>query len=307
MVDVTHTSALGQTFRLAHGDQTADVVSFGAHLRTFRVGERDVVVPFEADGFPPASAGAVLVPWPNRLEDGAYTWQGRDHRVPINEVDRMTALHGLLQWQRWSGVQIHDACVRLSTTLTPTPAYPFQLELHVEYLLTTEGLDVTLRATNSGERDAPYGAGFHPWLAAGPGGLDVARLRADATTWYPTDERLLPTGVEPLPEHFDFRTSRTIGATTFDDAFGSPVFDDDGRSWVVLRGDDGLSAAAWMREPLAVWQLCSSGPAADGLRHGLAAEPMTCPANAFRSGDHLITLPAGGSHTVRWGLMLATD
>src|SRR5699024_7668897 len=160
----TQTSELlGQNFQLVHGDMVADVVDFGAHLRTFRVGERDVVVPFGLDEFPPSSAGAVLVPWPNRLEDGAYEWRGSQRRVPINEVDRMTALHGLMQWQRWSGVQIHDGCVRLTTTLTPTPAYPHRLELHVEYLLGADGLEVTLTTTNAGIEAAPYGAGFHPW------------------------------------------------------------------------------------------------------------------------------------------------
>ncbi|MPV48902.1 aldose epimerase [Pseudactinotalea sp. HY160] len=307
MTDTSTPGRLGQNFTLTHGEMVADIVSFGAHLRTFRVGARDVVTPFGIDEFPPASSGAVLVPWPNRLEDGRYTWRGGDHRAPINEVDRMTALHGLMQWQHWSGVLIHDACVRLSATLTATPAYPFTLELNIEYLLTAEGLEVTLRATNIGAEDAPYGNGFHPWLSPGPGGLDTAVLSADATTWYPTDERLLPTGIDPLPDHFDFRSPRPVGATTFDDAFGSPTFDADGRSWVRLRGDDGATAEVWMESPFALWQLCSAGPGADGRRPGLAVEPMTCPANAFRSGDHLLTLAPGETHTVRWGARLTRD
>jgi len=37
-------------------------------------------------------------------------------------------------------------------------------------------------------------------------------------------------------------------------------------------------------------------------RRGLAVEPMTCPPNAFRSGDALVTLEPGESHTAAWGL-----
>ena len=37
-------------------------------------------------------------------------------------------------------------------------------------------------------------------------------------------------------------------------------------------------------------------------RRGLAVEPMTCPPNAFRSGEALLTLEPGESHTATWGL-----
>ncbi len=37
-------------------------------------------------------------------------------------------------------------------------------------------------------------------------------------------------------------------------------------------------------------------------RRGLAVEPMTCPPNAFRSGEALVTLGPGESHTAGWGL-----
>ena len=37
-------------------------------------------------------------------------------------------------------------------------------------------------------------------------------------------------------------------------------------------------------------------------RGGLAVEPMTCPPNAFRSGESLVTLEPGRSHTATWGL-----
>ena len=37
-------------------------------------------------------------------------------------------------------------------------------------------------------------------------------------------------------------------------------------------------------------------------RQGIAIEPMTCPANAFRSGVDLIGLEPGGSWRGRWGI-----
>jgi aldose 1-epimerase len=40
-------------------------------------------------------------------------------------------------------------------------------------------------------------------------------------------------------------------------------------------------------------------------RRGLAVEPMTCPADAFNSGDGVLTIPPGGSVEGRWGISRA--
>ena len=39
-------------------------------------------------------------------------------------------------------------------------------------------------------------------------------------------------------------------------------------------------------------------------RTAVAAEPMTCAADAFRTGDDLVDLTPGASHTMTWGLSL---
>ena len=43
-------------------------------------------------------------------------------------------------------------------------------------------------------------------------------------------------------------------------------------------------------------------PLPDVDRRSLAVEPMTCPANAFRTGEGLIRLERGDSFTSKWGL-----
>jgi aldose 1-epimerase len=37
-------------------------------------------------------------------------------------------------------------------------------------------------------------------------------------------------------------------------------------------------------------------------RRSIAVEPMTCPPNAFRSGEALISIDPGASHSSRWGI-----
>lgn len=301
-------SPTGTQVVLHAGSDEATITEVGAALRTFTVGGRDVVVPFAEDALPPASNGAVLVPWPNRLRDGQYTWNGEHRQLPITEPARGTALHGLVLWERWEIVQHDDAAATLGLTTVPLPGYPHSLRVEITYRLDGDGgLDITLTSTNLDSTPAPYGVGFHPWLSPGPGSLDEAVLQLDADAWIPTDDRLLPTGVEPLPERFDFREPRPLGATDLDDAFVDARFGDDGRSWLRLRGSDGLTAAVWMDSSMTCWQMCTGDhvEAIQARRTGLAAEPMTCIADAFRTGERLITLEPDQAHTVRWGLRLS--
>ena len=43
-------------------------------------------------------------------------------------------------------------------------------------------------------------------------------------------------------------------------------------------------------------------PLPDVSRRSLAVEPMTCPPNAFRTGEDLIQLEPGQSFTSSWGI-----
>lgn len=146
--------------------------------------------------------------------------------------------------------------------------------------------------------------GFHPWLSPGAGSLDACLLSIDAQSWVTTDVRLLPLGTGSIPPALDFRAPRQLGSTVLDDAFVDATFVA-GRSWVRLTGADGRTAAAWMDRSLACWQVCTGDLAGSPThRTGLAAEPMTCLADAFRTDERLVRLAPGEVHTAHWGLEL---
>ncbi len=48
--------------------------------------------------------------------------------------------------------------------------------------------------------------------------------------------------------------------------------------------------------------LFTGDPLPDVDRRSIAVEPMTCPPNAFRSGEALIRLEPGRSFTSTWGI-----
>jgi aldose 1-epimerase len=105
----------------------------------------------------------VLIPWPNRLQDGAYEWDGEEYQLPLDEPP--FAIHGLVRWAPFSCVERSESRVALENFLFPQPGYPFTLRVRVEYALDRYGLTVRTIAENVGTHAAPFGAGHHPYIA----------------------------------------------------------------------------------------------------------------------------------------------
>jgi len=296
----------GTQVRLALGAQRATLATVGASLREYTVGGSDVVVPFAEDEVAPAYHGMVLAPWPNRLADGRYTFEGRELQLPLTEPSRGTALHGLSCWDDWSIVEVTPDTAMLVLDIPASPGYPFSLRVTVTYAISDAGLTVTTTALNTGTSSLPYGVGYHPWISPGTGSLDDCTLQLGAAGLVTVDDRLLPTGTVPVGGNMDYREPRTLAGSDLDDAFVSPIRDAAGLSWARLARGDGSTVVIWMDGAAKAWQVCTGNhisPAA-AQRSGVAIEPMSCIADAFRTGDDLVTLAPGESHTLAWGMAL---
>lgn len=294
----------GRQHTIVFGDQLAIVVEVGAALRAYRVAGHDVVSGYGESEMASSARGQPLIPWPNRLRDGQYTWNGVQHQLPLSEPNSHNAIHGLVRWGNWTTARQSTSQVELRHVLHPQSGYPFTLELSVGYQLDEAGLTVTTRATNAGSSPLPYAAGQHPYLAA-PDLVDDCRLQLDALTYLPTDDRGLPTGREPVPgSEYDFRTERQIGQTALDVAFTDLQRDDDGHAWVVFRTPDGATSRIWVDEACRYVELftADSVPNRTRRRRSLGVEPMTSPPNAFGDGIDVTTLDPGQSKTHVWGM-----
>jgi aldose 1-epimerase len=304
---VTAASQRGVDVEIAAGDQRAAVVLHGGGLRAYSAGGRELLDGFPADEAPTSGRGQVLIPWPNRLEDGAYEFEGRRHELRVNEPERGNAIHGLVRDSEWTVAELAPDRVVVQHELEPGPGYPFALTVRIEYSLSESGLRVQTTATNSGPDACPYGSGQHPYLTLGTETVDQLILSAPGQTVLIEDERRLPSGREPVEgTDYDFSRPRAIGATTLDDAFTDLKRGTDGRARVELR--DPASRAGltlWMDESYRYVQLFTGDPLPDVSRRSLAVEPMTCPPNAFRTGEDLIRLEPGASVTSVWGIVPA--
>jgi aldose 1-epimerase len=278
------------------------VVEIGAGLRSYTAGGRELLDGYGADEMASAGRGQVLSPGPNRIQDGSYAFGGSWYHLALTEPGARNAIHGLVRWVAWSVREHGPDRVVLEHALHPQPGYPFSLSLRLEYSLSEEGLRVTSTATNVGREACPYGFGAHPYLRVGTERVDTVVLRAPGRTVLQTDARGIPVGAGPVDgTEYDFRRPRAIDATRLDNACADLERDDDGLARVELRNpDDGTTLTLWLGESFPYLELFTGDPLPGVRRRSLAVEPMTCPPNAFRTGEAV--LEPGESTTAAWGI-----
>ena len=297
----------GEQFEITFDRQRATMVEVGGGVRSYDDGERAVLHPYDRNAMCDGAHGAPLIPWPNRLADGKYTFDGAEQQVPLSEPEKNNAIHGFLRWRTWQAIEHSAARVVMATRLYPLKGYPFTLDVRIEYSLDADGLRVRTTTHNLGDTALPYGNGQHPYLSPGEGLIDACTLEAPGATRITTDdERQLPTGTEAVVgTDYDFRSPRLLGELAIDYAFTDLIRDDDGRAWVRLTGSDQRTAELWVDESYPIVELYTADTLTpERKRTGLGCEPMTCAPNAFQSGHGLVRLEPDESITTTWGVRL---
>lgn len=248
---------------------------------------QDLIVPAaQAEG---AFAGAVLAPWPNRIEQARYVHRETTHQLDVNEESTGAAIHGLLHDVDLSVQRQGEDHVQLSGVLEPTEGYPFQLEVVLTYRVSSFlGLTATLAVryiadAESSTPTAPFGAGFHPYLTAGGAPLKTCRLRLPASTVAKTKANGKMVSRKSVSGDMDLTNGPLLSGLKIDHAYtGLP---EEGWTAELLHGPSGMMVRMISDTP---WAQVYTGERIN--RAGVAVEPMTCPPNAFNSGHNLMQL-----------------
>jgi aldose 1-epimerase len=290
----------GRQYRISAGAFEATIVEVGAALRQYTFDGADVTASFGEDELPPRCCGGVLAPWPNRIRDGVYSFDGEQFQLPLTEPEHRNAIHGLARWVRWSCVEQDEASVTLAYDIPPQKGWPFQVVVGVTYRLDpVGGLSVVAGANNIGARRAPFGIGFHPYVAVDAGGLGEVSLHLPAADLFVTDEAQIPIGTRPVDHEHDFRHGRKLGQMRMDQGF-TGLTRAEGRSHVEVRTRSG-GARIWFDATFGYVQVFTVDQLTPN-RPAVALEPMTCAPNAFNTGAGLIVLDPGGHWSGSWGI-----
>ncbi|XVX19640.1 aldose 1-epimerase family protein [Actinomycetota bacterium] len=295
----------GEQWTIRRGDAEATVVEVGGGLRELLVGGLELTAGYAADEMCSSGRGQVLMPWPNRIRDGRYTFDGVEQQLPITEPAMDNASHGLARWTLWELLEHTDDSVTVGYRVHPQPGWPGHLDLRLVYRLVDGGIEVDASAENTGAVAVPFGFGAHPYVGIGDADLAEVELTIGAGQVLEVDERQLPTGLVAVSGDRDFRGGRAVAETELDTAY-TGLERVDGRWEVTVAAPGRPAVVVWADEALDWMQVFTKKARADQPgRHGIAVEPMSCPPDAFNSGDSLVVLQPGERWQARWGLRLA--
>ncbi|KAB7790400.1 aldose 1-epimerase family protein [Bifidobacterium leontopitheci] len=297
----------GQQYSIKFGDYAAVVTELGADLRTLTYRGKDVIVPLGPNDPITTCHGQLLIPFPNRIAGGEYTFDGKTYTLPIDEHDRNTAIHGYGYRSYWKLESLSETSVTQSWRMPFLLGYPFDLIVTATHELTADGLTVTLDAYNNGDTSLPWALAIHPWLSNGEKGYGdeidghnaKCRVTIPADTHVTVDDNLIPTGTEPVDgTKYDFRSGALLVNQPFDDAWTDVHHNADGRTYATFERPDGLTVHVGGDETITSFQMCT-GTGFPAFMHpaGTAIEPQTAYANAFNTGKDLIVIKPG-EHSV---------
>lgn len=296
----------GQIFELKSGRRSVLVTEEGAGLFSINWDGTELLDHVSDDGFGGDGAhGQILAPWPGRVSGGTYSYEGKAYQLPLDDHTHCAAIHGFVRWMTWAPARRDPTSLTLVARLLGHPGYPFCFDFEQSYTWLPDRLALSFRATNVGQRPAPFGYGCHPYFTVGLPRVDAGVLRAPAKEYLEVDEHLNPLppprSVEGGP--FDFREPRPIGDAHLDLTLTGLERDAGGEATVTFASPDGARVISCHYGPAVKFvQLFSGDTLPTGQRQGLAIEPYTCAPNAFNNGLGLLEVAPGETVEVDWSI-----
>lgn len=227
-----------------------------------------------------ALAGAVMAPWPNRLEDGTWQLGNREFAAAINDTDGNNANHGLVFDKVFDVVNQTDSLLRLETRIFDELAYPFEILLKLTYALENDGLKILFEAVNQAAEAVPVAFGLHPYFVA----EEDSELNLNARTWVQKNSRNLPTLSTPIDVSSAAQHGRNrIAELDIDDCFTDLVSNERGYFVTTIsRPSMGIAVDIEQSRALSFLMLYKLQEV-EKKRMLLAVEPQTSKANFLRN------------------------
>ncbi|OQW33471.1 MAG: hypothetical protein A4E19_03485 [Nitrospira sp. SG-bin1] len=282
---------------LSFENQRAIVSPGGASLRRYLFidtdgQEVDVVWGYSEGSGKRGGQGDVLIPFPGRITNGRYTFEGQSLQLECNDKEGPNAIHGFVRGLPWHVRDVRPDRVTFEILLDAETyaerGYPFSLAVGVRYDLGASGLTCTFTVKNVGQQAAPVGVGFHPYFTVGTTVIDEAEVQIPGAAYVEFNERLVPTGkiLNVTGTPWDYRRFRGIGRQRFNHCYVQLERDTQGMATASLRHPvSGRVIDVTMDSAFSAVVVYTGDAIVDAPRAALAVEPMTCASDAFNHPD----------------------
>ncbi|WP_137919581.1 hypothetical protein [Hydrogenophaga sp. 2FB] len=122
----------------------------------------DATASFDPHDWPKTGAFP-MAPFTNKLENGRFTWNGREIVLPT-PADSPHALHGLAHRKPWTLAHATREHAALRYSHKPTDeGWPWSFDLNMDVTVTADHVQVDLQIRNTSAEPMPAGLGWHPF------------------------------------------------------------------------------------------------------------------------------------------------
>ena len=136
-----------------------------------------------------------LVPFSNRINNGKFTFQGKQIKLPLNFYPEPHAIHGH-GWEReWKVCKVNENYALLEYDYFPDE-WPFQYFARQIFELDGSNLRITIQIKNTGKTPMPAGLGFHPYFIRTPNSF----IKAETKKMWVNDSKKIPHQLKIVPE-----------------------------------------------------------------------------------------------------------
>lgn len=226
---------------------------------------------------------ALLFPFPNRVKDGTYTFDGQTYQLDINEKELNNAIHGLVAFQPFSVIETDfKSSMKLGFKYGgENPGYPFPYNFEVSYKLKSNKLSMTISATNEGTENMPCGFGWHPYFGFQGEVIGDMKIKIPSRNNIELSDRNIPTGE---------KTSERSGVVSLKNTFLDNLYE-----FKKPKSTEEIELR-WRSKKLIVSQKTGKNKLNHFIlytppsRDCIAIEPQSASTNAFNNEDGLISL-----------------
>jgi len=226
----------------------------------------------------------ILVPFPNRIKNGQYTFEGKTYQLPINQTNEQNAIHGLLFDKAFTIESMQTKNSQAYLTLSylykgDVEGYPFPFKCKVRYIWNPEQfLNISVSIENTGQTALPAGIGWHPYFTF-PVLVNELALQLNCIHQYKVDERMIPT---MQTQTFDaFQEMNLISKTQLDDCFA--LAQNKTIETTLKDEHNGIELSIIQETGKHQYKYIQIYTPKD--RKSIALEPMTCMPDVFNNGE----------------------